>query len=359
VEEEVDKYQKLLQEMTDAHGVSGFEEEAVAVMKKHLGAADEITYDKLGSIIGRKKGTADRPRIMIAGHIDEIGFIVKEITPEGYIKFIPLGGWWGHVTLAQRVIVKTSKGDVPGIVGSKPPHILNDDERKKVMDLKDMFIDVGVCDGFDVKSLGVRPGDAIVPDSKFQVMGNPDLYMNKAFDNRFGAAVAVAVLNEFVKISHPNTIYAVGTVQEEVGLRGAGTAAHAVDPDVAIIADVSLSGDSPDSKMGFGKLGSGPSITVVDGSMIPNRKLRDLVVETAEKNKIPFHFAALERGGTDGGRIHMSRIGVPTLYVGAATRYIHSHTSILHKGDFENLVHLLVEVIKKLDTKAVDKLTTR
>ena len=354
----MDKYQKLLQELTDAHGVSGFEEEAVEVMNRHLIGA-EISYDKLGSLIAKKKGTADRPRVMIAGHIDEIGFIVKEITSEGYIKFLPLGGWWGHVALAQRVIIKTSKGDVPGIIGSKPPHILNDEERKKVMDLKDMFIDVGVCEGFDVKSLGIRPGDSIVPDSKFQVMGNPDMYMNKAFDNRLGAAAAVAVINEFAKIPHPNTIYAVGTVQEEVGLRGAGTAAHSVDPDVAIVADVSLGGDSPDAKGQVGKLGSGPSITVFDGSMIPNRRLRDLFVETADQNKIPFHYAALDRGGTDGGRIHMSRAGVPCIYVGTATRYIHSHTSILHKGDFENLVRLIVEVIKRLDTKTVEGLTAR
>lgn len=353
------KYQKLLQEMTDAHGVSGFEEEALNVMKKHIVGADEISYDKLGSLIAMKKGSSDRPRVMMAGHIDEIGFLVKEITSEGFIKFLPLGGWWGHVALAQRVIIKTSKGDVPGIIGSKPPHILSDEEKKKVLDLKDMFIDVGVCEGFDVKSLGIRPGNPIVPDSKFQVMGNPDLYMNKAFDNRFGAAVAVAVFNELAKSNHPNTIYAVGTVQEEVGLRGAGPAAHVIDPDVAFVPDVSLSGDSPDAKGGAGKLGSGPSITVYDGSMIPNRKLRDLVIDTAENCKIPFHFAALERGGTDGGRIHMSRSGVPTLYVGAATRYIHSHTSILHKGDFENLVRLLVEVIRKLDQKTVEGLTAR
>lgn len=355
----MDKYQKLLQEMTDAHGISGFEEEAIDVMGRHLTKPDEVTYDKLGSLIAKRRGKADRPRIMIAGHIDEIGFIVKEITSEGYIKFLAVGGWWGHVALAQRVIIKTSKGDVRGVIGSKPPHILTDEERKKVLELKDMFIDVGVCEGFDVKSLGIKPGDPIVPDSKFQVMGNPNLYMNKAFDNRFGAAVAVAVFNEFAKIPHPNTIYAVGTVQEEVGLRGAGTAAHVIDPDVAIVPDVSLSGDSPDSKGTFGKLGSGPSITVMDGSMIPNRKLRDLVVETAEAHKIPYHFAALERGGTDGGRIHMSRSGVPTLYVGAATRYIHSHTAILHKGDFENLVNLLVEVIKKLDMKTAESFTRK
>ncbi len=354
------KYQKLLQELTDAHGVPGFEDEAVGVMKKHIKAADEITYDKMGSLIAKKKGKSDKPKVMIAGHIDEIGFIVKEITSDGYIKFLPLGGWWGHVALAQRVIVKTSKGDIPGIIGSKPPHILEDEERKKVQQLKEMFIDIGACDGFDVASLGVRPGDPIVPDSSFKVMANPNLYMNKAFDNRIGAAAAVAVINELAGIDHPNTVYGVGTVQEEVGLRGAGTAAHVIDPDVALIPDVSLATDGPgSSKESSGRIGSGPSITVLDGSMIPNRKLRDFVVDTAAEFKIPFHFAALDRGGTDGGRIHISRAGVPALYLGVATRYIHSHTGVIHKDDFENLVKLMVEVIKKLDAKTVASFTNR
>ena len=354
------KYEKLLQELTDAHGVPGFEEDAVEVMRKHLKAADEITYDKLGSLVAVKKGKSERPRLMIAGHIDEIGFIVKEITPEGYIKFLPLGGWWGHVALSQRVIIKSSKGDIPGIIGSKPPHILEDEERKKVQQVKDMFIDVGACDGFDVKTLGIRPGDPIVPDSKFKVMGNRDLYMNKAFDNRIGAAAAVAVINELAGVDHPNTVYGVGTVQEEVGLRGAGTAAHVVDPDVAIVADVSLADDGPGAAKGSsGKLGSGPSITVLDGSMIPNRRLRDLVIDIATEKKIPFHLAALDRGGTDGGRIHISRAGVPSLYMGVATRYIHSHTAIIHKGDFENLVKLIVEVVKALDAGTVESLTKR
>jgi len=353
------KYEKLLRDLTDAHGVPGFEDEAVEVMKNHLKAADEIKYDKLGSIVAVKKGRSERPRVMIAGHIDEIGFIVREITSDGYIKFLPLGGWWGHVALSQRVIIKTSKGDVPGIIGSKPPHILEEEERKKVQQVKDMFIDVGACEGFDVKSLGIRPGDPIVPDATFKVMGNNDLYMNKAFDNRIGAAAAVAVINELAGVDHPNTVYGVGTVQEEVGLRGAGTAAHLVDPDVAIIADVSLADDGPGARSSSGKLGTGPSITVLDGSMIPNRRLRDLVIDIAANKKIPFHFAALDRGGTDGGRIHISRTGVPSLYVGVATRYIHSHSGIIHKDDFENLVKLITEVVKALDSETVESLTKR
>lgn len=354
------KYEKLLKELTEAHGVPGFEDEAVDVMKKHIKGADEITFDKLGSLIAKKSGTSNSPKVMIAGHIDEIGFIVKEITSDGFIKFLPLGGWWGHVALAQTVIIKTTKGDVPGIIGSKPPHILEDDERKKVMKLADMFIDIGACDGFDVKTLAVKPGDPIIPDSRFQVMGNSDMYMSKAFDNRIGVAVAVAVINELGNADHPNTVFGVGTVQEEVGLRGAGTAAHVVEPDVAIVADVSLAIDGPGTTKGSpGRLGSGPSITVMDGSMIPNRHLRDFAVKTAEDNKIPFHFAALDRGGTDGGRIHMNRAGVPTIYMGVATRYIHSHTGIIHRKDFENLVKLILEMVKKLDSKTVASFTKR
>ncbi|MCD6161377.1 MAG: M42 family metallopeptidase [candidate division Zixibacteria bacterium] len=329
-------------------------------MVNHLEAADEITYDNLGSVIARKKGKSDKPRIMIAGHLDEVGFMVKEITDAGYIKFLPLGGWWGHVALAQRVIVKASKGDIIGVIGSKPPHLLKDDERKKVLDLDDMYIDVGVNEKTNIKKMGIRPGDPIVPDAKFTVMHDPKMYLNKAFDNRIGVAAAVEVINKLKGRAHPNSVYGVGTAQEEVGLRGAGTAAWAVEPDVAFVVDVSLAADGPDaSKSTSAKLGSGPSITVYDGSMIPHRRLRDLVIDTAENEKIPYHLAALGRGGTDGGRIHLSRSGVPCIYMGVATRYIHSHTSIIHRDDFDNLVKLLVAVIKKLDSKTVKQLAKR
>jgi len=356
----MDSTEKLLAELTDAHGVPGFEDDIARIMVKHLKAADEITYDKLGSVIARKQGTSDSPRIMVAGHLDEIGFMVKEITSDGYIKFVSLGGWWGHVALAQRVIIKTTKGDILGVTGSKPPHLLNADERKKVIDIDDMYIDVGVTAKTDIKKMGIRPGDPIVPDTKFTIMKDPKIYLNKAFDNRIGVAAAVDVINSLKNKKHPNTVFGVGTVQEEVGLRGAGTSAWAVNPDVAFVADVSLATDGPGSgKHETAKLGAGPSITVIDGSMIPHRRLRDFVIETAEKARIPYHLAALTRGGTDGGRIHISRSGVPSIYMGVATRYIHSHTSIIHRDDYINLVKLLVTVITKLDKKTLTKLTKR
>src|SRR2546426_11826262 len=159
---------------------------------------------------------------MLAGHLDEVGFMVKSITKDGFVKFLPLGGWWGHVVLAQRMVIRTRKGDILGVVGSKPPHELPDDERKKVLDIKDMYIDVGAASDFDVKKrLDIRPGDPIVPVSPFQVMANPNLLLAKAWDNRIGCALAAETAKQLEGQAHPNTVLAVATVQEEVGLRGA------------------------------------------------------------------------------------------------------------------------------------------
>nr|MBN2276219.1 M42 family metallopeptidase [candidate division Zixibacteria bacterium] len=328
-------------------------------MIRHLKKYAKLSYDKLGSVIGTKKGTSDSPRVAVVGHLDEIGFMVSEITEDGYIKFIPLGGWWGHVALAQRVRVITSKGPVLGVIGSTPPHLLKEDERKKVLDIDDMFIDVGAMEKFDVaKKLGIRVGDPIIPDSNFAIMNNKKLYMAKAFDNRVCCAMVADILKYFNKNNHPNTILGIGTVQEEVGLRGARTAAYESNPDVALILDVSVARDiPPDGFKRAEKLGGGPGILVYDGSMIPNQRLRELVIRTAELKKLPFHLTSLRRGGTDGGAFHISRSGVPTIFIAIETRYIHSHNSIIHRDDYDNVVRLTCEVIKKLDRKAVAVLT--
>lgn len=356
----MDRTEELLKELTEANGVPGHEHEIRKIMRRELeGNVDEILRDKTGSIVGRKRGSADDPRIMVVGHMDEIGFMVKEITDEGYIKFLPLGGWWGHVTLGQRMRVLTSKGTIIGVVGSKPPHLLEPKEREKVLQIKDMFLDVGVQEKFNVKKkLGVKLGDPIVPDSQFTIMANPKNYLSKAFDNRMGCAVALDVISKFQRVKHPNTIFGGATVQEEVGLRGAQTLAHLIDPDVCFCVDVGVAQDMPPD--GFKKpekLGGGPSILIYDGCMLPNNGLRDLTIKTAQQKKIPFHLTYMERGCGDGGRIHLSRTGVPTIYIGAPTRYIHAHNGIMNRTDYDNTVKLIVEVIKKLDKKTVQSFT--
>ena len=349
---------EMLKELTGIMGISGFEQEVAKAIEKHLEPYTTVTHDKLGSVICRKEGTSAEPKIMLAGHMDEVGFLVKQITKEGFLKFLPIGGWWGHVVLGQRVIVRTRKGDFFGVVGSKPPHELDEEERKKVFDIKDMHIDVGATRKFDVeKKLGVRVGDPVVPWSTFEVMGNPKAYMAKAWDNRIGCAIMIDVVKRLARSKHPNTVYAVGTVQEEVGLRGAQTSAAVVDPEVGFALEVGIAHDTP----GFGieeveALGAGPGILVYDRSMLPNRNLLDLVLDIADKKKIPYHLASVPKGGTDSGRIHLNRAGVPSLVIGVPTRYIHSHIGIIHRSDYDNTVRLVTETVKVLDKKKVASL---
>ena len=349
----MDSTLEFLKELVDAHGVPGFEDDVAQVMQKHLKGVGEISRDRLGSFICEKPGDGKGPKVMLAGHLDEVGFLVKSITKEGFVKFLPLGGWWGHVVLGQRLIIKTRQGDVLGVVGSKPPHELREEDRKKVLEIKDMYIDVGAAGDWDVKKkLDIRPGDAIVPDSSFTVMANPNLLLAKAWDNRIGCALAAETARRLVDKKHPNTLYAVATVQEEVGLRGAQTSAQKIQPDVAFALDVGIAHDTPGTE-GDEKLGGGPLVVVYDSSSIPNRRLRDLVIDTAAEMEIPLQFEAIERGGTDAGRIHMTGEGVPSISMGVPARYIHSHVSIIDKRDYEATVTLLVALVQKLDAKTV------
>ncbi len=354
----MDERLKLLKEISDLPGVSGFEDEVRKYIRANMEGFAEVSKDNLGSIICRKQGSDDSPKIMIAGHMDEIGMMVTYITKEGFLKFQTLGGWWEQVMLAQRVVVKTSKGDVPGLIGSKPPHILKSDERKKVTEKDQMFIDIGASNKEEAESMGVMPGDPVIPYSPFQQMKNPKYLMGKAWDNRVGCAIFMEVIKELSKEDHPNTIYGVGTVQEEVGLRGATTSVAAVEPDIGFALEVDIAGDTPGVQEfeAQAKLGRGPSILLYDSSMVPHRKLRDFVIQTAKDAGIPIQFNAMAGGGTDAGRIHVYRTGVPSLVIGVPARYIHSHTGIIHRDDFDGAVALLVELAKLLDKDAVEEI---
>ena len=349
----MDKTELMFKELTEANGISGFEDEVADLMASYVSDVATVRHDNLGSLVAEKKGKTDGPRVMLAGHMDEIGFMVKNVTKEGFIKFLPIGGWWGHVALAQRVMVKTRKGEFVGVIGSKAPHILKPEERKKVLDISDMYIDVGASGKFDVKkSLGVRPGDPIVPISEFTVLGNKKTYAAKAWDDRIGVATVIDVLHKIGK-AHKNTVYGVGTVQEEVGLRGARTSSSLVDPDVAFAIDVTIATDTPGCDGAGEDLGSGAGIMVLDGSAIPSRRLRDFVIDVAEKEKIPYVLTALSRGGTDSGTIQFNKSGVPCLTFVVPSRYIHAHTGVIHRKDYDSLVKLLTAVVKRLDAKTV------
>ncbi len=347
----------VIEDLTNAPGISGHEAPAREVMNNQIkDYADEVIVDNLGSLIARKGN--EGPRILLAGHLDEIGFMVTRVTDEGFIKFQTIGGWWSQVISAQRVKVITRKGEILGVVGSRPPHTLKEDDRKKPVDIKDLFIDIGAQSKAEVEAFGVRPGDAIVPDSKFTTMANPKMLLAKAVDNRIGCAAVVEVFKRLNNKKTANTIFGAGTVQEEVGLRGAKTSAYTVQPDIAFAVDTGLAGDTPgfNPDDAVGKVGAGPQIIIYDASMVPHKGLRDFVIDTAEEIGIPYQYSTLSFGGTDAGSFHTYGRGVPSLFIGIPTRYIHTHASLFHQDDYENTVKLLIALIEKLDHKTVEQI---
>ncbi|MFL0504733.1 M42 family metallopeptidase [Ureibacillus sp. 179-F W5.1 NHS] len=357
---ELDQTLTMLKELTDANGIPGNERAPREVMRKYIEPyADEIETDNLGSLIAKKVGDANGPKIMVAGHLDEIGFMVTQIDDKGFVKFQTVGGWWSHVMLSQRVTITTRKGEeIIGVIGSKPPHILPADQRKKVVDMKELFIDIGATSKEEAQGWGIRPGDMITPYFEFNVMKNEKMLLAKAWDNRIGCAIAIDVLKQLKDIKHPNVVYGVGNVQEEVGLRGAKTSTFKIKPDIGFAVDVGVAGDTPGitPKESTSKLGDGPQIIIFDASMVGHKGLRDFVVDVAEENNIPYQFDSTPGGGTDAGSIHLTANGVPAMAIGIASRYIHSHAAVIHRDDYHNTVKLLVEIIRKLDRDTVNKI---
>ena len=351
---------KVLKELCETDGIGGHEKNVRKLMEREflkIVPKEEISYDGLGSIIARKVGKADGPKIMIAGHMDEIGMIVTKITEEGFLKFQTIGGWWSQVMLAQQFTVTTASGKTyEGVIGSKPPHLLRPEELKEPAKIDDMFLDIGVKNKEEAEKLGIRVGDMICPKIAFRPLANSDYLLGKALDNRLGCAIVLEVFKRLKDEAHPNVVYGVGTVQEEVGLRGARTSGYKVNPDICFALDVGIAKDTPGTDMSV-KAGSGPCLLVYDGAMIGHVALREFVIETAKAENIPIQFDYLQRGGTDAGAVHLTHSGVPSMSFCIATRYIHSHTSIIHKDDYENAIKLITAVIKKLDRAAVDAIT--
>lgn len=353
----MDRTEQFLKALTEAHGIPGYEDEIRAVLRDYMSPLGSVTQDKLGSLICQQAG--DGPKVMLAGHMDEIGFMVGNITKEGFLRFQQLGGWWDQVLLGHRVIVKTHKGDVVGVIGAKPPHMLSAQERDKVVTKKEMYIDIGATSKDEVAAAGVRMGDPVVPQSEFVVLANPKTYMAKAFDNRIGCAVVIDTLRHFQETPSPNQVIGVQTVMEEVGVRGATTSVRVVNPDVAIILESDIAGDVPgiEEDESSVKLGGGPSLMLYDARMIPNIKLRDLVVDTAVSLNIPLQFSLMAGGATDGSAIHLHGTGVPTVVLGVPARHIHSHGAIIHRDDYDNAVKLVTAVVAQLDAATVANLT--
>jgi putative aminopeptidase FrvX len=336
-----------LEKLSNACGVTGREEQVRNIMVQLMTPyVDEIQVDRLENVIAIKKGKSKSPKIMLAAHMDEVGLMVKTITKDGFLQFSKMGGIDDRILPAQKVVVYTKKGQLSGIVGSKPPHIQKEEERKKIITYDDLFIDIGAENKEDAANLGVSPGDVIAFDVKYVNLGK-DSVIGKAFDNRAGC---LAMVEALILLTQTDcTICAVGTVQEEVGLRGAAAAAFGVDPDLALALDVTIAGDVPgvrefDTSV---KMGKGPALTISDSGLITHPKVLRWLIETAEEEKIPFQLESGLLGSTDAARISISRQGIPCGNISIATRYIHSPVGMLSLKDVENSAKLTAAAIQK------------
>ncbi len=352
---------KELGKYLNAAGAPAFEKEVFNVMKDHIGKdCDEVTADNLGSLIAVKESGKDLPKVMIAGHLDEIGMMITNIDDNGFIKFQPLGGWWNQNMLAQRVYVVNSKGEkFIGVIGSKPPHVLAPEERGKPMQIKNMYIDIGVASKEEIDKLGIEIGDFIIPHGEFSSLGDENYLVGKAFDNRVGCYIAAQVLKEVYKDKLNINLYAVGSTQEEVGIRGGRTVANKINPDLGISVDIGAATDCPGGETvnPQTKLGDGPLITIFDASMIGHKKFINYVKGVAKANDIKYQLHVIPFGGTDAGAMHVNNIGAPSVYIGIPTRYGHSSTEVVHKEDVENTIKLLVAIVKDLDAEKVAEIT--
>jgi len=350
---------ELLQRLTELDGVPGAEDTVRAFMREHLDGLAEFEVDKLGSLVCKKAGRSESPRIMIPAHMDEVGFMVKDITDQGYVRFAPLGGWLDQTLLGHMVTVWTRKGPIEGVIGCAPPHMTPPEERGKVIKRTTMFIDVGARDKKHAQgNLNVRIGDPIVPQQGFRKVGDGKHLLAKAWDDRVGCALIIDLIKVFQKTSHPNTLYGVGTVQEEVGTRGAKTAADVVNPDFCIVLEVGLATDMPGMKdEPTVALGKGPDICVLEAGTIPDRRFTQFVMDIAEKAKIPHQVSLIERGSTDARVIHIHHRGVPSVVIGVPARYIHSHAGIIHADDYDKTLKLLKEVVRALGPDQAESLT--
>ncbi|TWT08476.1 M42 family metallopeptidase [Planococcus sp. CPCC 101016] len=340
---------EMFKTLTELPGAPGNEHAVRKFMRQELEkVSDRLIQDNLGSVFGVKEGQSDGPRIMVAGHMDEVGFMVTQITDNGMIRFQPLGGWWNQVMLATRVDIVVGETAIPGVIGSIPPHLLSEELRSKPMEIKNMLIDIGADDREDALALGIRPGQQIVPFSPFTPMANDKKIMAKAWDNRYGCGLAIELLKELKDEKLPNQLYSGATVMEEVGLRGAQTAATMINPDLFFALDASPANDATGDKNEFGQLGKGTLLRILDKSMVTHRGMREFILDTAETHHIPYQYF-VSQGGTDAGRIHTVNEGIPSSVIGICSRYIHTSASIIHTDDYAAAKELLTQLVKASD----------
>ncbi len=344
---------ETLHRLLTAAGPSGYEQAPAAVFREAAGAFAEVTFDSVGSTVARVPGAGDGPSVAVVGHIDEIGLIVHHIDDDGFLWFIGVGGWDPMILVGQRVSISTRSGAISGVVGKKPIHLLKEDDRKKVPQIKELHIDIGAADADEARRL-VRIGDVAVVDAEPVELPN-GRYVSRAFDNRIGCYVAL----EAARLVHeaggaPGDVYAVAVSQEEISFGGARTTAYSLRPDVAVVVDVTFATDQPgldEKELGRHKFGSGAVLT--RGSTL-DPAVFELLHEAGEAEGIPFTVAASARStGTDADAFHVSRAGIPSAVVSVPLRYMHSPVEMVQLDDIENAARLIAAFARHL-TPGID-----
>jgi endoglucanase len=338
----------VLRRLLTAPGPSGYEQAAAAVFRDAAADFAEVTHDTVGSSVARVAGTAGGPLLAVIGHIDEIGLIVHHIDDQGFLWFSGVGGWDPVILVGQRVEIATRAGVVAGVVGKKPIHLMKEEDRKQVPELRNLHIDIGAADGDEARGR-VRIGDVAV------IAGDPLEYPNgrvvsRSMDNRLGCFVAFEVARLVAEAGGaPGDVAGVAVTQEEITFAGARTTAYTLRPDVAIVVDVTFATDAPgaeEKELGTHKLGSGPVIT--RGSTL-DPQVFELLHSAAEEAGIPFTVSASARyTGTDADAVHISRGGIPTGVVSIPLRYMHSPVEMVQLDDVENTAKLIVAFAQKL-----------
>lgn len=347
--------------LTELHGAPGYEDQVRDYMKKEMEPfADEILQDGLGGIFAVKKSKVEgAPKVMIAGHMDEVGFMVTQLTENGMIKFTPLGGWSNDVLLSHKFKVRTAEDrQITGIIGSIPVHFRKGEGKNKSVELDDMLLDVGADSREDLEAMGIRPGDSIVPDVEFEMLEQENKLLAKAWDNRYGCLIAIETLEALADVDLGCDLYVGANVQEEVGLRGAKVSSNLIKPDVAFAVDCSPANDMLGKKDDIGKIGEGTLVRIMDRTMILSKPMRDYMLETAEQHDVKYQYYQ-SPGGTDAGSIHVSNEGVVSAVVGIVARYIHTSHSIINSKDYMHAKKMLMELVKGIDADRVEQLRGR
>ncbi|AIQ11977.1 M42 family metallopeptidase [Paenibacillus durus] len=349
----------MFKTLTEFPSAPGFERELRNFVREAMAPyTDEFVHDRLGSLFGVLRGDVNGPKIMVAGHFDEVGFLVTGITDNGMIRFQPLGGWLPSAVNSQRLQIITPKGAITGVVGSTPIHLLSQEERNKGGDIKKMFIDIGAESREEAMEFGAALGQQIVPVCPFTPLANPKKILAKAWDNRYGVGLAIELVKALSGKKLPNTIFAGATVQEEVGLRGAQTSANLLQPDIFFGLDASAASDMTGDKQAFGRLGDGALLRIFDPTMITHRGLLEYVQDTADTHRIKYQYF-VSQGGTDAGQVHVSGIGVPSAVIGICSRYIHTSTSMIHTDDIDAARELLIKLVEGLDHTTLQTIIER